>query len=107
MTNAVANACVSLCRQGEVPRGQGATRISGYRASDQCTRTIWARGAEQESHMSYSDPRYRGDEGESGVRYRAGSFQRIPLAPHQMQFLYGYKAAASGAERRKQVQSPV
>ena len=35
--------------------------------------------------MSYLDTRYLGDEGEIRARYRAGSFSRFPLAPHQMQ----------------------
>jgi sulfane dehydrogenase subunit SoxC len=35
--------------------------------------------------MSYPDPRYLGDKGEISAKYRAGSFSRIPLAPHQMQ----------------------
>jgi hypothetical protein len=39
----------------------------------------------KESQMSHPDPRYLGDEGEISARYRAGSFSRIPLAPHQMQ----------------------
>jgi hypothetical protein len=34
--------------------------------------------------MSYPDTRYRGDEGEISAKYHAGSFSRIPLAPHQM-----------------------
>jgi sulfane dehydrogenase subunit SoxC len=34
--------------------------------------------------MSYPDARDLGDEGKSSVGYRAGSFSRFPLAPHQM-----------------------
>gem|GEM_PF-1241704 len=35
--------------------------------------------------MSSPESPYRGDQGESSARYRAGSFGRISLAPHQMQ----------------------
>ena len=38
--------------------------------------------------MTYSDPRNLGDKGETITRYRAGSFSRFPLAPHQMQERY-------------------
>jgi hypothetical protein len=34
--------------------------------------------------MSHPDPRDRGDEREIGTTYRAGSFSRFPLEPHQM-----------------------
>jgi sulfane dehydrogenase subunit SoxC len=35
--------------------------------------------------MSYPDPQHAGDQGETNNRYRAGSFSRFSLAPHQMQ----------------------
>ena len=35
--------------------------------------------------MSYPDPRYLGNKGKISARYRAGSFSRMPLAPHLMQ----------------------
>jgi sulfane dehydrogenase subunit SoxC len=35
--------------------------------------------------MSYLNRRYSDDEGESSIRYRAGSFSRMPPPPHRMQ----------------------
>jgi hypothetical protein len=36
----------------------------------------------KESHMSDPDFGYAGDSGKHSATYRAGSFRRIPLAPH-------------------------
>ena len=38
----------------------------------------------KEPQMSYPDPYSIGNEAEIRARYRAGSFSRSPLAPHQM-----------------------
>jgi DMSO/TMAO reductase YedYZ molybdopterin-dependent catalytic subunit len=58
--------------------------VNLVRASQDPRASVTSRSA-KESLMSYPDAPYRGAEGESRVRYRAGAFRRIPLAPHQMQ----------------------
>jgi DMSO/TMAO reductase YedYZ molybdopterin-dependent catalytic subunit len=84
-TNGVANALVPLCRQRMCAEVMARRMLVDIVRASQDTRASVTRRPAKESPMSDPDPRYQGDEGESSARHRAGSFRRIPLAPHQMQ----------------------